>query len=167
MRIRVPPRGATDVMPDAGIDGYVIDGRHCLVIQCKAGMGKTHALVGALLAERVAIRRELEALETANVITRVTDLLVPDPSTIKQLVLARERQAMREHIARLQRLLQLLNGLIRLVLRYSRSWADRTQVFLLERSWFLYHGDRPPRFLSARAGVLTDMGRMCSSPATA
>src|SRR5579859_4892464 len=103
MRVRIPHGCPTGAMPDAAIDAYIIDGQHRFIaIQCKTGMGKTQAFIGALLAERAEIRRELQAIETTNLFKRVSDPFVPDPSTIKDILLAQKRKAMREHIARLR-----------------------------------------------------------------
>jgi hypothetical protein len=147
----------------------VYDGQHRFVIELKCGMGKSLA-VGRLLSDRALVRQELGQLEAkavAHALRQRHQAFPVNPTLVQQLILEHERKATHERIARLRRLLRALDVVIRIAIRWSRSWAAQTHVFLVERAWFLCHGDRPPRIAPAVARVLDVLGRTSSMLATA
>jgi hypothetical protein len=74
-------------------------------------------------------------------------------------------EELKRNIRFLRKLLKLLNRLIHLFLRLLAQPRFLSDLIRIERTWFLYHGDRPPRFHEqAREGLSQAIaGRMCSS----
>ena len=142
------------------------------------GSGKTGVLMSLLLAERSKTR---EDLATAKQQFASLHELAHAPFRYGSHVdLSREfysgpdfqraeaqARALEFRIRFLKQRLRLLSYLIKLALLLSRVPRFTTSVVLLEKTWFRYHGNRPPRIVTAATRLSPIWGRTCSSPLAA